>query len=115
MNRPINLILLVAGALFFGMIAEADAQTHGSLSARGGHFKGISFGKSCGKYRVNDCGKPLKAWKQQVTYRATNDTFVYRSRGNATARHDELSSPAIIFHVQGGKLRSGHVYQNRGN
>ncbi|MDF1752242.1 MAG: hypothetical protein P1U89_05625 [Verrucomicrobiales bacterium] len=111
-----KLVLILTAAVILGFASNAEAQTRGSLSARAkGNVKAMTFKKRCQSYRVNDCGKPLRKWKQQVTYRATNDTFVYRSQNKATTRHDEVSSPAIIFHVQGGKLRSGHVYQYRGN
>jgi hypothetical protein len=116
MKYPIKLILLLVAAVLFCAASSAEARGHGSLSARAAkNHKGVKFVKGCHSYRVNDCGKPLKSWNKQVVYRATNDTFVYRSQNQATVRHDEVSSHAIMFNLKGGKIRPGHIYQTRGN
>ena len=113
MKYPIKLILLLVAAVLFCAASSAEA---GSLSARiGKSHKGVKFIKGCHGYRTNDCGKPMKSWRKQVVYRATNDTFVYRSQNRATVRHDEVSSHAIMFNLKGGKIRPGHVYQTRDN
>ena len=113
MKRTYKALLFITLFILFGFASEAQG---GSLSARGG--KGVQgcFKKSSSKYRVDVCtGKPKKKWKQQVVYRALNNTYVYQHRNNANIRHDEVSSQAIMFHVKAGKLHKGHVYQNRGN
>lgn len=37
-------------------------------------------------------------------------TNVYKYQGRASIRHDEVSSPEIIFHFYNGRLVPGHVY-----
>jgi len=37
-------------------------------------------------------------------------TNVYRYQGRASIRHDEASSPEIIFHFRNGRLRPGHAF-----
>lgn len=37
-------------------------------------------------------------------------TSVYRYEDDATARHDEVSSPEVIFHLENGRVYSGHAY-----
>jgi hypothetical protein len=116
MKSLIKLILAIIAIIFCNSATDASAQPRETLSARAkNNQSGVTYRQSAQKYRVTDCGKPLKQWSQQVTYRATNDTFVYRSEGKATARHDEISSPVVIFHVSSGELQPGHVYQERGN
>ncbi len=113
MKSTIKLILAVIAIIFCGSATEAAAQT---LSARVKNTtNGVTYRQPYPKYMVTDCGKPLIKWNQQVIYRATNDTFVYRSEGKATARQDEISSPVVIFHTSGGNIQPGHVYQERGN
>ncbi|MEO0417157.1 MAG: hypothetical protein AAF226_19650, partial [Verrucomicrobiota bacterium] len=55
-------------------------------------------------------------WNKQVVTRSTTDVNVYRSEGLATRRHDEISSHAIMFHIdENGVIRKGHVYQPHGS
>ncbi|MDF1852590.1 MAG: hypothetical protein P1U85_17260 [Verrucomicrobiales bacterium] len=35
---------------------------------------------------------------------------VYRYEGNANQRHDEVSSPEIMFHLENRRVLTGHVY-----
>ncbi|HQW27727.1 MAG TPA: hypothetical protein PK529_01010 [Verrucomicrobiales bacterium] len=37
-------------------------------------------------------------------------TNVYRYEGVSTTRHDECSSPAIIFHLRQGRVVPGHAF-----
>lgn len=37
-------------------------------------------------------------------------TNVYRYEGQGTIRHEECSSPAIIFHVRHGRVVPGHAF-----
>jgi len=116
MESPIKLILAVIAIVFCVSSPEATAQDRETLSARAKTGqRGVTYKQSTQTYRVSDCGKPLKQWSQQVTYRAINDTFVYRSEGKATARQDEVSGQAIIFHVSDGGLQPGHAFQEREN
>ena len=67
-------------------------------------------------HRTVDQGNALTAWRDQVVYRAKNNTNVYQYRGNATTRHDEVSSNAVIFRARSGYgVTAGHAYQKRGN
>ena len=116
MNYSFKIIMIIASMLFAGWVTESEAKNRGNLSARAkSSVKGVKFKKRCTSYRVNDCGKSLRCWRQQVAYRSQTDTFVYRHEGRATAR-DEESGPVMIFHTRcDKKLRCGHVYQRRDN
>ncbi len=115
MNRCLHLLLAAVLVLPLGFANLASAQDRQTLSSQAGRGpqSGVFF-RQVRPYRVDDAGRPRALWRQQVVYRAVNDTFIYRSEGKATTR-DEVSSPVMIFHVKEGTVRSGHVYQNRGN
>ena len=116
MKQLFRAILLVTAAITFCVGSETEAQERDTLSARAKRgSKGVTFKSKAPSSRVDDRGRPLILWRQQVVYRALNDTFVYRSQDKATTRHDEVSSYGILFHVKEGQVRKGHVYQNRDN
>ena len=102
MKKSIILAVLCTAGFF---TLGASAQDTTTLSSRAGENLRALVNKSNLSKQRN--------WRKQVTTRAVNDTFVYRHEGRATAR-DEESSPVMIFHsVKGGKVRGGHVYQQR--
>lgn len=97
--------------------ASVQAQESNTLSARANNGSGARFFSNNQSFRVDDKGRRIDswtAWRKQVVYRATNDTFVNRSEGRATAREEE-SSPVMIFHSSNGQVKGGHVYQRRDN
>jgi hypothetical protein len=54
-----------------------------------------------------------KSQKLRPFERVLLNTAVYRYEGNPTMRHDEVSSPEIIFHTRNGKIRAGHDWDTR--
>lgn len=105
MKHTTKLTLLLAATALAGFASQASAQERGTLSSRVGIQRGVIF-----------TGEPTRqpVWRRQVTTRAVNDSFVYRKEGKATTRHDEESSPEVIFHVvKGQRVKAGHVYQRR--
>ena len=116
MKQLLKATLLATVAITFGVASEIQAQDRETLSARANRgAKGVTFRSKAQSTRVDDRGRPLVLWRQQVVYRALNDTFIYRSQNKATTRHDEVSSYGILFHVKEGQVRKGHVYQKRDN
>ena len=111
-------IALITGIIMVGLASKSSAQDRKSqtITSRAGTGQGgVVFRKIFQPYRVDDAGRPLVFWRQQVVYRAVNDTFVYRGEGKATAR-EENSSPEVIFHKKKGQpVKAGHVYSRRGN
>ena len=105
MTKLSTLASLAVITWFATFSINASAQDRGILFSRaGGNGRAVSFG--------NQARQQL--WKNQVKTRALTDSFVYRSEGKATTRHDEVSSPEVIFHtVKGGRVKAGHVFQRR--
>ena len=114
MNLFKKLCLLSIIGLLLVAAQQSEAQERGTLSSRAGRGGQFTLRKPAPLTRVSDQGRPLVLWRQQVVYRALNDTFVYRYQNKATAR-DEYSGPVMIFHTKNGQVRGGHVYQKRGN
>ena len=113
MRNTTKLMIIAAVGMLSSVATQAysqDRQTlFGSSANRTVKFKRVA------PYRVDDKGNVLSQWRQQVVFRAVNNTNVYQYRANATARHDEVSSSAVLIHTKGSGLRNGHVYRTRGN
>ena len=54
-----------------------------------------------------------KTQKLSPFERVLLNTASYRYAGRPTLRHDEVSSPEIIFHTRNGKIRPGHDWDTR--
>lgn len=113
--KHFSIFTVMVAVLLLG--ASVHAQESNTLSARSGSGGGARFFSNNPTFRVDDKGRRIDswtAWRKQVVYRATNDTFVNRTEGRATAREEE-SSPVMIFHFSNGEVKGGHVYQRRDN
>lgn len=102
MKLPLSL-LAAACALAAGSFAHANEKVEIIYSASAKKNPFASAAGATGSLASR--GTVLPAVKAQ------HDAFVYRSEGLATARHDEISSRAIMFHVtfeRPGEIRPGH-------
>lgn len=113
--KQFSIVTVTVAVLLLGI--GVQAQESNTLSARSGNGAGARFFSNNSPFRVDAKGRRIDswtAWRKQVVYRATNDTFVNRSEGRATAREEE-TSPVMIFHSSNGQVRGGHAYQRRDN
>lgn len=116
MSRMIKTTIIATVGMLSGFALDAYSQDRQILSGSSSGSRNAIV-KKFSPYRVSDRGNVLHAWRNQVVYRAVNNTNVYQHRSNPTARHDEVSGYAILFHTRGRStgVKGGHVYHNRGN
>lgn len=96
---------LLALSLSFHFPASVEARDTKVLSAR-----------AQAQYRAvaRDIYKQRNIRSSRPVYRVLSNSAVYRYEGNPTRRHEEVSSPEIIFHVDKShgrkRIVSGHAW-----
>jgi len=100
----LSLLFIASFALPFATVETASAQDRERLSARAGEaYQRIA--RNIERRQARRESRPIERVRMNNT--------VYKYEGQAHRRHEEISSPEIIFHVdEYGRVVPGHVYDH---